>query len=377
MKDRGKAEFFRGRQEQLEAFNKLVERAEKEKSGTIFLVQGAPGVGKTAFLEECEEKMDKETWDVIWCDPDVLWDVNQLRKSLRLGNQVQIAKSFIELGVESLIKIGVYFKLADRTIIGSINNRRKKRGLLLILDEIQDLGEKASPPDKVAERRVRNTLYQMHNWKMKKPFILLVGGLGMSKSVLKQYGISRFNRKCAFNLGALNKEAEKEIIKQYMTKKGGVHENNPNLHHWIHTIVTETQGWAHHITGYGIVLSEQLKENQGVLNEKELEQVLKKGEEERFSYYEQRVEDIDIQKRKLITSLLKKKIPEMSEDDMVSFFKKTFDYEKSKDLFDVALEKGVFHQNEDGAFVVPIPSMQTWMLHRFGRQGKDDDPTKN
>jgi len=370
MKDRGKAEFFRGRQEQLEAFNKLVERAEKEKSGTIFLVQGAPGVGKTAFLEECEEKMDKETWDVIWCDPDVLWDVNQLRKSLRLGNQVQIAKSFIELGVESLIKIGVYFKLANRTIIGSINNRREKRGLLLILDEIQDLGKKASPQDKVAERRVRNTLYQMHNWRIKKPFILLVGGLGMSKSVLKQYGVSRFNRKCAFNLGALNKEAETEIMKQYMTKKGGVHENNPNLHHWIHTIMTETQGWAHHITGYGIILSEQLKESQGVLNEKELEQVLKKGEEERFSYYEQRVEDIDIQKRKLIASLLKKKIPDMSEDDVVSFFQKTFDYEKSKDLFDTALEKGVFHQNEDGAFVVPIPSMQTWMLHRFGHGDK-------
>ncbi len=365
MKDRGKAEFFRGRQEQLEAFNQLIKRTEKEKSGTTFLVQGAPGVGKTAFLEECEEKMDKKTWDVVWADPNVLWDVDELRKKLRLGYKVRLARLFIALGIENLIKIGSHFKLADRTIIGSINNRRKKRGLMLILDEIQDLGKKASPPDKAAEIRVRNTLYQMHNWRIKKPFILLVGGLGMSKSVFKEFGISRFNRKCAFNLGALNKKAEKEIIKQYMTTKGGVDEKNPRLNHWINTIITETQGWAHHIIGYGIVLSEQLKENHGVLDKKKLKHVLEKGEKERFNYYEQRIEGIDIQKRKLIASLLKKEMPDMSEDDIVSFFQETFDYEKSKYLFDTTLEKGVFHQNEDGAFVVPIPSMRTWILNRF------------
>ncbi len=122
-----RAEFFHGRQEPLEAFDQLVVKAEREKSGMIFLVQGALGVGKTAFLEECKKRISKETWDVVWCDPDVLWDVHELRKSLRCGDQIQLVKSLLQLGIENLIKIGASFQLADRTIIGSIHQRRKKR----------------------------------------------------------------------------------------------------------------------------------------------------------------------------------------------------------------------------------------------------------
>ncbi|MCY4215650.1 MAG: ATP-binding protein [Flavobacteriaceae bacterium] len=368
MRDRGEAEFFRGRQEPLEAFDQLVVKAEREKSGTIFLVQGAPGVGKTAFLEECKKRISKETWDAVWCDPDVLWDVHELRKSLRLGDQIQLVKSFVQLGIENLIKIGAYFQLADRTIIGSINQRRKKRGLMLVIDEIQDLGKKASPPDKAAQRRVRNTLYQMHNWRMKNPFILLVGGLGMSKSVLKQYGISRFNNDCDFNLGTLDKKSETEIIKQYMTKKGGVHENNPNFNHWMNAIVKETHGWPHHITNYGNILSEYLKENHHVLDDKGLKCIVKQGTKKRFQYYQRRVEDLDIEERRFIASLLLKKKSQRSKNDIISFFQNTLNRQQSKELFDMALEKGVFHQNEEGEYVVPIPSMQTWILTKFGDQ---------
>ena len=53
--DRGPAKYFHGRKQILHDFNELVERATQADSGTTFLIQGAPGAGKTALLYECGE----------------------------------------------------------------------------------------------------------------------------------------------------------------------------------------------------------------------------------------------------------------------------------------------------------------------------------
>ncbi len=120
-----------------------------------------------------------------------------------------------QLGVEKLIKFGAEFRWTDKTIIGSVN-ARKKKGLLLVVDEVQDLGRKAAPPDKVSETIVRNVLNSMHNWKIEKPFILLVGGLGMSKKIFNDFGVSRFNTDCSFNLEPLDQKSERVILKKWL-----------------------------------------------------------------------------------------------------------------------------------------------------------------
>ena len=52
--DRGPAKYFHGRKQILNDFNELIARANLTDSGTTFLIQGAPGAGKTALLAECE-----------------------------------------------------------------------------------------------------------------------------------------------------------------------------------------------------------------------------------------------------------------------------------------------------------------------------------
>ncbi len=54
--DRGPAKYFHGRKQVLSDFNELMERAVQAKSGTTFLIQGAPGAGKSALLEECKNR---------------------------------------------------------------------------------------------------------------------------------------------------------------------------------------------------------------------------------------------------------------------------------------------------------------------------------
>ena len=49
--DRGPAEYFHGRKEIIDTFASALEAFRKKNEGTIFLIQGAPGAGKTALLD--------------------------------------------------------------------------------------------------------------------------------------------------------------------------------------------------------------------------------------------------------------------------------------------------------------------------------------
>ena len=56
IEDRGPARYFHGRGEILGSFMRQLRRAKATNGGTIILVQGPPGAGKTALLEECKKK---------------------------------------------------------------------------------------------------------------------------------------------------------------------------------------------------------------------------------------------------------------------------------------------------------------------------------
>ncbi len=102
---------------------------------------------------------------------------------------------------------------------------------------------------------------EVKNWKIEKPFILLVGGLGMSKKIFNDFGVSRFNTDCSFNLEPLDQKSERVILKKWIIKKGNAKENDSKMEFWIDKITEQTHGWAHHITNYGIAASDYLKKD--------------------------------------------------------------------------------------------------------------------
>jgi len=73
--DRGYARYFHGRKRILASFSLVLHRAIDENlegNGTIFLIQGAPGAGKTALLYKCRELAEAggtgvggQKWNVI------------------------------------------------------------------------------------------------------------------------------------------------------------------------------------------------------------------------------------------------------------------------------------------------------------------------
>ncbi len=54
------------------------------------------------------------------------------------------------------------------------------------------------------------------------------------------------------------------------------------------------------------------------------------------------------------------------DDTIIHFFNKKHDKEDAINLFEKALNKGIFHETEDNEFIVPVPSMRTWLLDQFG-----------
>ena len=80
--DRGPAKYFHGRTAILRTLAEWCRHAAESRSGTIFLVQGAPGAGKTALLAECAKRAQAVGWRAARIDPDALWDPHALRKAL-------------------------------------------------------------------------------------------------------------------------------------------------------------------------------------------------------------------------------------------------------------------------------------------------------
>ena len=64
VRTRGPAKYFHGREHVRGFLAQLRADAVLERSGTIFLIQGAPGAGKTALLHQCAVEADIDGWHV-------------------------------------------------------------------------------------------------------------------------------------------------------------------------------------------------------------------------------------------------------------------------------------------------------------------------
>ncbi len=128
--DRGVAKYFHGRKDILDKFAYRMEIAENSRGGTILLVQGPPGVGKTALLAKCWEEAKKKGWDVAQITPRDLWDPDRLRKTLPISLEIRV------VGGEGEAEITIDHR--PRTPLDIL--KTGDTSLLLILDEAQHLG---------------------------------------------------------------------------------------------------------------------------------------------------------------------------------------------------------------------------------------------
>ncbi|MCY4266823.1 MAG: ATP-binding protein [Flavobacteriaceae bacterium] len=80
--DRGKADYFHGRTKEINFVKDILKLSKEKKKGHSILIQGAPGVGKTALLRELEKIGSETGWTISKIEWEALWNVNELYNCL-------------------------------------------------------------------------------------------------------------------------------------------------------------------------------------------------------------------------------------------------------------------------------------------------------
>lgn len=366
--ERGPTPYFHGRKQILGNFRQYLDRAKQIKSGgTIFLVQGAPGVGKTALLYECEKLAQDNGWRIAEINPPALWDPDELLHYLGKESRLRVTGVSGQVGIDAVVK-------ADAKLDVAVNHPSSitlkiladgKKPLLLILDEAQTLGT-TNKPSKEVEGIATNVLNSIHNGNLGKPVILLAAGLGTTKTAFASLGISRFDGPSFIELGALGKEPERAVIHDWLTKEGRA-KGDPSA--WIDAIMLQTHGWPQHILSYVNPALRQLAVDDRKMTKGGLNTVLKAGQKLRSSYYEIRVRDFD-EEHRLSFAKLFADIPlggSTTRSIIMSTLERDHGPDEAKELFAQALDCGILHKLA-GRYAVPIPSMRDWLVSKYARE---------
>ncbi len=352
--DRGETKYFHGREKEVGGFLKKLSESKDRQAGTIFLVQGPPGVGKTALLAECRKRAEQEGWSTGDIRPGALWDTDILRECLGIARKrlknLTVGASVKGVGLE----VGLGFDENASTPIQILQS--KKAPLLLLLDEAQRLGDTRLIPDEKREA-VTSILENIHNGKMDRPLVLLAGGLGNTLSSFHSLHISRFKNNCYFEMEALTKDEEQAVIRDWLVEEGKA---KGDIAEWADAISRETYGWGHHIISYIQPALDYLDGNDGKMTEEGLRIVMEKGRKHRRQYYQDRTRTLDdshfdrlaelFQHVCLQTGLRKNVIIEAVGQE--GFFQ--------------ALAKGVLYRNKKGRrYSIPIPSLRDYMVREW------------
>lgn len=338
------------------------------------MIQGAPGAGKTALLAECEKRALEKEWKVVDLPVRAIWSVDELRRSLGLGKIPVVKQGSVQVGGGPIGKLEVSAELASETMLNILRSRNDP--LLLMLDEAQRIGTTIARINADQFAIATDMLNAIHNGTLNRPVILMAAGLGTTAEAFESLGISRFNKKCLVELGALDKEAERMVIKDWLKKEGRA-KGDPTA--WIDAIARDTHGWPHHILSYVEPAVDQLDADNGVMTAEGLNTVLDAGRELRSEYYEGRAHKFDEEQRHCFGISLADIPPGESTTRSVIMdsLMQDFNPDEAEKLFRRALHRGILHKRK-GRYAVPIPSMHDWLVSKYAKieflHGVEENP---
>ncbi len=363
IEDRGEAKYFHGRKGILADLRERLKWTEKDpRKGTTFLIQAAPGAGKSALLYKCAELAEGQGWETLKINTKALWDTDALCQILDGGWKHLLDEIAVNAGFDKWIQIqgAAKYKLPGHTPQSIIE--RGKDPLLLLLDEAQTLG-RGMDPTQARYETVGVFLDSLHNGGMGRPVMLAVAGLSATKRAFKDMGVFRFKDNCYVELGPLKPEAEGEVIKDWL-KKDGRAKGDPTP--WMDAIMQKTHGWPQHVAAYAQAAAIHLRATGREMTPEKLKTALKVGEMKRTKFYESRAEGIVRKERQCIARAMANVEADgtIDKDIVITTLREVCSEEKAEAVFSLALSNGVFDLQGD-SYVIPIPSMRRWFVANY------------
>ncbi len=379
--DRGPAKYFHGRKRILDTFRARCDRAVDTKMGTIFMIQGAPGAGKTALTYQCMEQAEANDWKVADVSfPDLYSHHNLARRFRmteglkRIGNESKVyvsGKLGSDLGVvqgEVTVKSPVPNRLQDDAV-QLLRRAARKRGLLLVLDEAQTMRHSIGQP---GSDHLTTTLNLIHNGKIGAPVMLLAAGLSTTEAVFDMFGISRFERNSVVYLQRLKPDSAMAVLRDYLTISGGVRGQQEALAEWVSKLEQRTHGWPAHIASWGENAADILQANGGQLTSDAWTSVEQEGRKADTLYYNSRALRIKARDLSTLARLLIKRglHAELLEEEVTAALSQGRSEEDTDTVLQRILDKGILAHSGFGDLAVPIPSMHNWLVDRYQERRK-------
>ncbi len=374
IEDRGEAKYFHGRTGILNDFKERMEFAEQDpKKGTTFLIQAAPGAGKSALLHECARLAAIKGFAVAEVDPHKLLDPEVLHESIdtswmRWRRWLTQGSASIDV---SVFKAGVVVGGAAKTPLGVIEEG--KGGLVLLLDEAQLMSDLAVGTG-IPFIGAKALLTAIHNGRTGRPVMLIAAGLSATKRAFKDLGVSRFKDNCYVELGPLKPESEREVIKDWLKKEGRA-KGDPTP--WIDAIVQKTHGWPQHVAAYAESAAIHLRATGRQMTPAKLQTVLKVGEMKRIKFYKSRAEGLDEDHRMAIARAFVSARQDQTQTRkaIMESLVEAVGEQEADTVFKRALKNGVL-DHQDGRYVIPILSMRRWFIDNYfiERDSPDQSP---
>ncbi len=362
--DRGRAHYFHGREQEIEAFKDVLELSKENKKGHSMLIQGAPGVGKTALLRELEKRGLELGWTIAKMEFETLSNVNELYNVLIGEKEYEKRSKEVSANIK-VAKGSMRYDKMERTVSKTIRSISKP--LILVLDEAQMICV-GHTIDSLEIKKIANLFNQLHNIELKYGLVFLIAGLSDTRSIFKEFKISRFNDDCVINLSRLEKDAEKQILKDYLVKGASVNKKDSKLNHWIDRISKETYQWAHHVSCYGQVGAKKVNRNKGHLSHDVLLKVLKESRRKKNNYYNGRFEELKAsEKASIFNALFENEVKEnvIMGTKVEADFQTNPSIKNAKKMFQEVVSRGILQIRRDGFYQIPIPSLRTWMLQEY------------
>lgn len=312
----GREAFFRGRDKEYAVFQNAVNMLKAGRiGGGAMIFQGAPGVGKSALMAECMEAVrlhssPENPWVAVDIKPGNLKSPIEVmmllvdaisaeseRLSKKTSGNEKLA-NLLDLGLK------IYLELSERGMsIGgfSVGGKPKDDSSSSVLSQrvFQNASELLKNFHMVVfvdeaqntpvESATSDVIDCLNNPPVRIPLITAFFGLGNTKSVLNQCGLSRFARGRVVTLDTISHEDATSAI-QGVFNAYGFKGTAQAQTAWVNQLADLSQGWPQHINSVSVAASRVICDHGGVADEVWLPQALERGQELKEEYYDFRLD---------------------------------------------------------------------------------------
>ena len=363
--DRDVAPFFAGREEEIARFDSALRESFGKRQAVFRIFQGAPGCGKTSLAAHLRAN---RTTDVLFVSvgkddlksKDALLDRVRDAVEGERSRAGKVARAAAQ-SVASWLKLK---PLGDTAAYLMADMTAPKPTLVLHMDEAQLLDQE------------QDALVHLHAHGLDLPTVCLFTGLSHTESRIRSLeGLSRLAKNATTNMGRM---ADTECAEStaLMLDKLGVEGAEAERQEAMEAVVEEAHGWPQHLFCAQQALCRELVRTNGDLRRVALVAVRAESQADRHAYYQGRLEgelarwprlaaavaaqvmreEVDTEPD--LTKLCRREVKRLKLDEDRDFGVEPADFVRQM------VEKGVLSPTVERRYVVPIPSMLTWLGDR-------------